>query len=324
MHRIPDKRLGGLGLIASTFLFIVHQFFPSLAKEMFYGSIGDWLRLHMSDLPAEVLSYTPLIILFFAGVMGVTGWGADITIHRTRPFFRKPKPKIESGAEFKAPSDSWRHVDELALWQIANLWVGQEPKPVTAPGDPAYPILKMLKSDVTNYKLLSVDDSGRGIHIHVAGERKADVDMKTVVKRNTLLHYIESKDNKPDWDFGQLSDTEQNDSNDHESNRIRLSEAAIIAYEQTLLTPIAKAAEQLGTDIEGWYAAAITKDGDVSVYGRRPPSRIHIKIPNTEVQQMFFEDSANVLQDAFDPNKQYVDLEVNEDEFLKRLQAIKE
>lgn len=101
------------------------------------------------------------------------------------------------------PSDSWRSVDELTLWQIANLWVRQEPEAIIPSGDPAYPILRMLKTDVTNYKLHAAEDiAGKQIIIHAKGDRKSDVDMNTLIMRSTLLAYIDNHKDKPKWDFG--------------------------------------------------------------------------------------------------------------------------
>src|SRR5262249_15557294 len=106
--------------------------------------------------------------------------------------------------------------------------------------------------------------------------------------------------------------------------RIRLSEATVRAYEATQGSLAAAAAERLGSgDIEGWYAAAITKDRDVIVYGKKPPSRVLIEVPQQDLQSYAFRNRANELVDQFDENRKYVDLEIGNADLERKIVAIK-
>jgi hypothetical protein len=108
------------------------------------------------------------------------------------------------------------------------------------------------------------------------------------------------------------------------SSRIRLSEAVIRAYEQTQGTLAAATAERLsGNGVEGWYAAAITKDRDVSLYGRKPPSRIHVEVPQEHLQTYRFSEKANELVDQFDDKNRYVDLEIGTADLERKIVTIK-
>lgn len=286
-----------------------------LFKDALLGRAGDAL---MGALPqsisnavvSDVLLYLPPLVLIILGICIFKGWGTDITVHWTRPFLRRFK-----GSSLDSPNDHWTERRQLEISILANVSAGLDPYHSPIDSDPALSRLRELKDAILTNE---IDASLNGEHPNV---------MSTITLREFELYV--SATNKPYWvevlhRWQSRHSKEVSSEAVSKSKRIRLSDATVTAYEQTILTTIARAAEQIGTDIEGWYAAAITKDGDVSVYGRRPPSRIHVEIPSTEVQQMFFEDNANVLQDAFDPNRKYVDLEVDEDEFLKRLQAIKE
>jgi hypothetical protein len=353
--------------------------------------------------------------------------------------------QIEESAH--PPSDSWRNVDELELWQVAHLWVGREPQAEILAGDPAYPILRMLKTDVTNYRLLSVEDSGPGIHIHAAGDRKDGVTMNTVVRRNTLLDYIEKKEKKPDWDFGPTANTPYliplvdlmleaeklgwrftDDGSQHvfefvrrlrdagstnaiqfwgrdkqriesmtknralsdidskywrkfkvdgvsclevslssgETQRITncniktttvadgnltqhglyadihlnraqaadwlksqtivparicMAEAVIDAYHQTPQSFVGTLARESG-NIAKCYAHEITRNGDVRLYGRMPPSREIVEIPVDDVQRFMFSDDASELHDQFHEQIKYVDVEISMADLARKIEDI--
>jgi len=90
------------------------------------------------------------------------------------------------------------------------------------------------------------------------------------------------------------------------NQRIRMTDAAVRAYEATQLTSIAKRAEKSkrseksGAGIEAWYAMALTKDENMKVYGCKPPSRKFVEIPRSDVETFMFENDANELVDQFD------------------------
>lgn len=109
-----------------------------------------------------------------------------------------------------------------------------------------------------------------------------------------------------------------------ESGRILLRDAVAEAYEETRGTFVAHAAEELGHDgIAGWYAAALTKDGDLGVYGRTKNTSIMAEIPHSEIKSLHFANDANELKSTFDDGPHYYDLEIDRDEFLRRLRVIK-
>lgn len=145
---------------------------------------------------------------FWAGFWFVSGATAGTWF--TYFFSREKSPPKEASVTKPSdgqnnhvqPLDSWRNVDEYKLWQVACLWVGREPEAHIPNGHPAYPILEMLKTAVTNYKLLSVEDSKPGIFMYAAGDRKDDVHLSTMVNRGNILDYISNHKDKPKWDFG--------------------------------------------------------------------------------------------------------------------------
>lgn len=160
-------------------------------------------------LAEETVTASPAgtwILLGLAGMLGLA-IGPSIYDWGIANFGRKHKTEVpvvsQSSEPHQEPSDSWRHVSEYKLWQVACLWVGCEPEARIPDGHPAYPILQMLKADVTNYKLLAAEDiAGQRIVIHAEGERKSNVDMNTLINRPMLLDYISNHKDKPEWDFG--------------------------------------------------------------------------------------------------------------------------
>ena len=111
--------------------------------------------------------------------------------------------------------------------------------------------------------------------------------------------------------------------------RIHMTDAAVRAYEATQGTSIAeraeksKRSEKSGSGVEAWYAMALTKDENMKVYGRKPPSRNLVEIPRSGLEAFMFENDANELVDQFDDGNRYVDLEVLEADFLRSLEKIK-
>jgi len=106
--------------------------------------------------------------------------------------------------------------------------------------------------------------------------------------------------------------------------RISMAEAVVQVYEQTQGGFAAQAAERLSNgDIEGWYAAAITKDGDVTLYGCRPPSRVPVEISQSDLQAFMFKDGANELVDQFDEHRKYVNLEIFTDDLTRKIEELK-
>ena len=72
----------------------------------------------------------------------------------------------------------WSAVHEFTLWQVAHLWVDQEPKSVVVPGDRAYPVLRRLKQDAKNNRLTVHSLSDRG-----------QIDAWATVSRDSLVIY---------------------------------------------------------------------------------------------------------------------------------------
>jgi hypothetical protein len=82
----------------------------------------------------------------------------------------------------------WRKNQELALWQAAQLWVGEWPDPNNMRGR-SYPVFTRLKEAVRNGVLTRIDS------------HRAAVDMNTMVKRADLKAYADSTGEKPDFLF---------------------------------------------------------------------------------------------------------------------------
>ena len=105
--------------------------------------------------------------------------------------------------------------------------------------------------------------------------------------------------------------------------RIRLADAVMHAYNKTQGTEVAAKAESR-KDLEGFYAAEITKDGDVPVYGRRPSSEVFIALSDDEVQERMFEAGANELVNQFfDETDRYVDLEISRADAKRKIKELK-
>lgn len=104
--------------------------------------------------------------------------------------------------------------------------------------------------------------------------------------------------------------------------RIRLADAVQRAYEQTQGTEVAAKAESR-RDREGFYAAEITRDGDVPVYGRTPSSDVFLELSDDDVQERMFEAGANELVNQFDETDRYVDLEISRADAKRKIKALR-
>ena len=115
MVTAKQRREGGIATVVAGTGIFVNWLFPGLAKDLFFGAVGDALKAMLPNSVtqpiAEYLPYFPWAILLTAGIMGITGWGADVTVHITRPFFRcgsKPKdtPSPERQSDFQIEIDT--------------------------------------------------------------------------------------------------------------------------------------------------------------------------------------------------------------------------
>jgi len=114
MGKPSQKGIGGTLLFGVVFDFVMRKFFPELAKELFYGPLGDWLRTFMPASASEYVEYLPVTLLFIAGIMAVTGWGMNTTVHLTRPIFRrKSKSTANLWAEREEYVPDWYIVEAM-------------------------------------------------------------------------------------------------------------------------------------------------------------------------------------------------------------------
>lgn len=109
---------------------------------------------------------------------------------------------------------------------------------------------------------------------------------------------------------------------------IDLNEAALRAYEETEESIVARFAEMPVRDddrgVVSWYAYAIIgKDADLPLYGRKPPSRIHRRIPAEEIRRCRFSDDAGSLIPHGKNQPKFTDLRIKGLDFEERLAEIK-
>ncbi len=105
---------------------------------------------------------------------------------------------------------------------------------------------------------------------------------------------------------------------------IPMAEAVVKAYEETQGTLVSGMAESgPSRDVEGWYAIAITKEGDVTVFGRKPPSTVLIEIPQSDLQTFVFKNGASELIDQFDGRNKYVDLQISVSDMKRSISRIR-
>lgn len=113
-----------------------------------------------------------------------------------------------------------------------------------------------------------------------------------------------------------------------DSDFISLNEAAVQAYEETEESIVARFAEMPlpggGSAVLSWYARAIIGKGlDVSLFGRKLPSRVHRKIPLEDIPKYGFSDDASSLIRYGKKEPEFIELRIRRADFEQRLNEIK-
>ena len=113
------------------------------------------------------------------------------------------------------------------------------------------------------------------------------------------------------------------DPGEKDSELINLSEAVLIAYEETRGTKVATIAEGLNRDdILGYYAHALF-DGKTTLYGNHPPSRKLEAVPNEEYGRCGFSDDKNALQRHGENRNLYENLKIKRSDVDRRIAELK-
>lgn len=155
MDATTNKRIGGITSIVASVVLGFKAFFPELARELFFGTIGDGLKNMMPDsIPsyiAEYLPYLPWVLILIAGIMGLTGWYMDTTVHLSWPYLRRglaanKKPESER-------TDHWTERKQIEIYVLANASSGIDPVALPVDKDPQLTRLRALKDAITRDEL---------------------------------------------------------------------------------------------------------------------------------------------------------------------------
>jgi hypothetical protein len=118
------------------------------------------------------------------------------------------------------------------------------------------------------------------------------------------------------------SDNESYES--EEPNRMCLSEATLVMYEETQGLDIANVADAFGEgDVRSFYMKEISENIEIRIFGRREPSRVWVEIPATEVRHFTFCNNANDLVGIRSRDSGYTDLKIEKGEFERGLEYVK-
>jgi len=147
MRKPGQKSVGGVLLLGVVYDYVTRKFFPELAKELFYGPLGDWLRSIMPVSASEYVMYVPITLVFVAGVMAVTGWGMNTTVHISRPFFRRKSTTSQKTTPIN--NDHWTERKQLEIYVLANVSVGRDSADTEIKKEPELSRLRELKDAIT-------------------------------------------------------------------------------------------------------------------------------------------------------------------------------
>ena len=105
-----------------------------------------------------------------------------------------------------------------------------------------------------------------------------------------------------------------------------LKECARVAYEKTRDSNAAKMAERQPDGREGilsWYAHALTKRGDTTLYGKKPPATKYEVVPNENMGKYHFVESLSAVAYHGKTKWEYEDLRLKRSELRRKIKDIK-
>ncbi len=127
---------------------------------------------------AEGLPHSVLVVLVISAfTMTLLG------INTVNSMLRKPKPVTGPSERIHPHYDIWDGVNNFELWQVASLWVGEEPISRSLPNTKARAVRHMLVQDSEN-GVLEVDQDDD------------DPDF-LMLNRATLIKYAKKKQMRP-------------------------------------------------------------------------------------------------------------------------------
>ena len=344
-HQKKTCILGGLGAIASIPIAIFKDYLFGMAGE----SAVSALPVNASTfLVQEILPYVPALLVFVLGISAIMGWGTNTTVHLSRPYFRREKPVSASAEEppvevlpsplisltdlmREAQKQGWRFTDDGS--QHIFDFVHALRDAGSTRGIQFWGRIKQRIDSNTKYKALEEIPSTYWSEFKLDGLSMLNVSPRTgeakgIVSDN-LKTTTEADGNLTQHGLYADIHLDRNQAVNWLKSqrivpaRIRMTDAAVRAYEATQDTSIAERSEKSGSGVKVWYAMALTKDENIKLYGHKPPSRNLVEIPRSDVEAFMFENDANELVDQFDDGNRYVNLEVLEADFLRSLEKIK-
>ncbi|MCH9053941.1 MAG: hypothetical protein IIA72_23295 [Proteobacteria bacterium] len=219
------------------------------------------------------------------------------------------EPQNETHKFASADLDEWRQVDLLELFRAGCLWKGFQPHYPIGFNDPAYASYILLVNAAKDGQL-TVTNPG------------TEVDAWSLVSRRELARFAHTKGEAPEF-LNDITPTVA-----EESEYIDLNEAATRIYEETEGTLVAHAADLPSLDRKrhalSWCAYALVGNNQQTpIFGKSPPSRIRRQIPPAEFTRCRFSDNVRALIRHAEREPKFVELEIKETDFLKRLEVIK-
>ena len=103
---------------------------------------------------------------------------------------------------------------------------------------------------------------------------------------------------------------------------ISLSEASLIAYEETHGYAVIPFAESQPGGPIGYYAIALTDRGRIPVYGLKPFMRKKTMVPSDEIRRGFISDDGKTLTRLFEEKPIYTALAITRSDMEKQIKVI--
>lgn len=104
---------------------------------------------------------------------------------------------------------------------------------------------------------------------------------------------------------------------------ISLSEADLIAYEETRETLAARISQETPGGPTSYYAIALVGQGEIPVFGVKPPSRIRIEIPSRDIIGRGSPSDDNSWSYWGDRSPKYIELKIKETDMKKRIKEVR-
>lgn len=205
----------------------------------------------------------------------------------------------------------WFERDQLELYVIACLSSNKSPGSVRE--TPELPRHRLLKDAIRDGKLTPVDEN-----------HKESPNVWTRVSISEFKKYLQEY---PHSDFSKLLESwevvQKSRPPRTEQARILLSEAALIAYEETYGYPVTKFAEAQPGGPIGYFAILLTDKGKTPVYGIKPPMRNSFKIPENEIKNGFVTDDGKSIIFSFNDEPKYINLEIRKSDMYRIIEEVK-